>query len=350
MVTLRDVARRAGVSIPTVSRVLAGKADSIRIGKACQERVRRAADQLGFYPNAAARSIRTGRFGSVALLMPSEPNWGPLMPQLIEGLRSGLEEFDAHLLITRLTDRKLTDAAYVPRILRELTADGLLINYVTNIPPALAALIRLHRLPSIWINVKRPADCVYPDDYAAGGRAVQYLIDLGHRRIGWVDYHFDGVHSDHYSVKDRLDGGMELARRTGCRLCFQGSPIPNQSVPREQRLAFTQKWLSQPDRPTGVIAYNARYASTVHLAATKLGLRVPGDLSIMCFEEAPAEDYGLPFATSVIPTFEMGREAVRLLMTKLAHPRRVFPPAALPHGFAPGALCGPPCPNPGRVD
>jgi LacI family transcriptional regulator len=342
VVTLRDVARRAGVSIPTVSRVLAGKADSIRIGKACQERVRRAADRLGFYPNAAARTVRTGRFGSVALLMPRETAWGPLMPQLLEGLRDGLEEFDSHLLIARLPDRKLTDADYVPRILRELTADGLLINYVTNTPPDLATLIRRYRLPSVWINVKRSFDCVYPDDYAGGRRAVQHLLDLGHRRLGWIDYHFDGVHAAHYSVKDRLSGGKGAARAAGARLRFYGATVPNQSLPREQRLAATKHWLSSSDRPTGIVAYSSRYAATVLLAAVQMGLRVPDDLAIVGFDEVPCSEHGLPFATVVIPTYEMGQAAVRLLMAKMAHPRRVFPAIAIPHGFAPGALCGPP--------
>ena len=169
-VTIRQIAARTGLSPITVSRVLGDKSDKHR--PETRERVLRAAEELGYRINTAARAISTGRFGSVALLMSTEGSFSYLPGPLMDGIQEVLEEQDLHLTVARLSDEKLTDAEYVPQILREWTADGVLINYHFHIPGRLIELVRRYNVPSIWINSKQECNSVHPDDFGAGRRAA----------------------------------------------------------------------------------------------------------------------------------------------------------------------------------
>ena len=168
-VTLKMVAERARVSSPTASFIL--NPQSNRKGcftAATCEKVEAAAIALGYRRNGAAHSTATGRFNCVDLLLSRESVRSIVPLGLIEGVEAELAAAGQRLLISRLPDTELTDARKVPRLLQDLSSDGLLINYNSHVPPAMERLIGRFRLPAVWINSLHEADCVRPDDYAAG--------------------------------------------------------------------------------------------------------------------------------------------------------------------------------------
>jgi LacI family transcriptional regulator len=331
-----DIARRAGVSQVTVSHVLSGRG---RVGEEVRARVLSIARKLGYRPNAAARAISTGKFGCVALLLGSRQQTSVLAQELVWGIEDALEQRDTYLMLARLDDGRLRTPGYIPKVLRQVHADGMLINYTYWHPRELAQQVASHQIPAIWINTKRPTDCVYPDEFGAARAATERLISLGHRRIGYVDYY---IHPDgdldhvHYSTIDRYAGyahAMALAGLQTRRLvCDQGA----------SRIASSMGWLCGPDRPTAVLAYDAFSSRPVQVGALACGLSVPKDLSIVVFDEQANHDFDVPTATLVNPDKEMGSVGVEMLMERIAQPKKPLKSRELPLAFVDGASLAPP--------
>ncbi|HEX8832739.1 MAG TPA: LacI family DNA-binding transcriptional regulator [Abditibacteriaceae bacterium] len=336
MATLEEVAREAGVSRYTVSNVLRGRNKE---NWACTveraERIRAIATRLNYRPNAAAVATATGRFGAVGLLASRQGPNGALLGTLLNSIRHHLTERELHLTLGDLPDESLTDEAYVPRILREWSVDGLLINYIAGIPDKMIELIGRYQIPSVWLNAKLESDCVYPDDFEAAQRACKYLLDMGHRRIAYVDY----WNADHYSVADRRNGYLHAMR--SARLKPQ--LIRNErEVPETEWLDLSCEWLRSPDRPTAVIAYEADRALPVFCAALKLGLDVPRDLSILSFHDMEVMTVGVRLTTMEIPMVQSGSVAVEMVNEKISNPGLSLPARAIKANLIEGTSCAPP--------
>ncbi len=323
-VTLEQLARRVGVSTQTVSAILGAKAHLYRVET--RERVLSAAKEMGYRPNALARATRTGRSGTVALLIASNPSFSHLPPELLHGVESELSDRDLQLAIAQLPDEKLVDQAYVPRILREWAADGILINYHHHIPPAMVDLVRKHELPSIWINSRQRGDCVYPDEAGAAIDATADLIRRGHKRIAYVDYahgHADYAQA-HYSVQDRRSGFLRAMEDAGLEPVSIEFP---EKLPLDQRLPHAQRMLAQRRRPTAFVAYSTTSGSPLYIAALLAGLQYEQDLTITTFNDEPVRLANVQRCrTMIVPNAEMGRQAVRLLVEKIERPGQVLEP------------------------
>ena len=333
-VTIHQIATHVGLSAKTVSRILS-HADAPHRAET-RERVLAAARDLGYRPNLSARAMRTRRAGSVALLLSTVTHRSVLSNPLREGIQSALAEHGLHLLVASLPDARLTDEGFLPQVLREWATDGLLINYNAEVPPAMPAIITRHDIPSVWINAKREADCVHPDDFAAARQATERLIALGHRRIGFVE--FGGV--AHYSAADR---------RSGCRAALTAAGLGPPELLEGGGASATRAeqacaWLRRPagDRPTAVLAYGAGLALPIVHAAALCGVQVPGDLSVITIADELDVNLGRPIDTFVLPQELMGRTAVGMLVEKMAEPSHAQPPRAIPLAFAPGSTVGPP--------
>jgi LacI family transcriptional regulator len=337
-ITLRDISLAAGVSVPTVSLILNGKGQ--HYSPVTRRRVARKAEELGYRANAFARGVRRGRFGTVALIK-SRGGHSALRPTFLGGVQHALDAKELHLQVASLPDEKASDPAYVPRILRELSADGLLIFYPDYIPPPMRGLIARHAVPSVWVNAKLEADCVYPDDLAAGRRAAAHLIRLGHRRIAYVDYTYadDELPRAHYSALGRQAGCEQAVREAGLALrVIRGE----HHVTARSRRAFSAAWLGAGDRPTGVVFYSGGEAVPAFIAAVELGLRVPGDLSFVSIDDDAWRSGGMTATTVLVPQGELGGAAVEMLQEKMSRPSAALPPRAVAFGFEPGETCAPP--------
>src|SRR5688572_22758476 len=185
-VTIKEIARRTGLSVPTVGNVLGRSGD--RYSAETRRRVLEAAAELGYRPNSSARAMRQGRFGCAALILSrSRQQTHSFIPTgLLDGLDNELGRHDMHLTITRLSDEELSHDDFVPKVLRQHMADGMIVNYTHGIPPAMLDLIHAHHTPAVWLNAKLNEDCAYPDDLGAAKAVTEELLKLGHRRIALV--------------------------------------------------------------------------------------------------------------------------------------------------------------------
>jgi DNA-binding LacI/PurR family transcriptional regulator len=335
---MADVARRAGVTRLTAQRALHGQPG---VGEGTREKVQRIAERLGYRPHWAARAMRSGRLGCLALLMSVERYRGFLGHELLGGIVSEASERDYHINLGALPEEKATDARYVPKALRELMADGLLINYHFGIPAKMAELIERNNIPAVWINAKRPWDCVHMDDLQAGRLATEHLLRLGHRSIAYVDYAhaLDELPEVHYSALDRMAGYEEAMQ--AARLPSRVIWLPSKSRDREH-LEFTREWLTEPHRPTGLVMYSALPAGTIALAAAQFGLQVPRDISLVAVDWPTPKSFGLEVTVAMLQPEEMGREAVRMLLEKIETPGRRKRAQAIPAVFHEGGTCAPP--------
>lgn len=336
MASLEDIANEVGVSKSTVSLVLNGKARKARISEKRIKEITEAAARLNFVPNAAARAIRKGRFGQLGLLLSAIPTRALLLPGLLESIRITLREKDQLLLIGELPDEKLTDDMEMPRILREWAADGLLINYLEAVPERMRAILDEHRIPTVWLNIKRDTDAVYTDDFSAAVNATEHLIEMGHKRIAYLAM---GV-SGHFSKKDR---------ENGYRQAMVAAKLPpdvhqwQASVHASQRAEAARRWLEEQNpRPTAVLTYGQGDALPLYTAALQLGLKVPEDLSIATFHPGPLSLAGLNISTWCIPSRELGRAGVEMLLERIEKKADSMPSIVLPYTEVIGSTIAPP--------
>lgn len=320
----------------TVSRVLGGKNKEASQSAAARARlIREIATKLRYHPNSAARTIATGRFGCVSLLLASSTGSSSLPPVLLRGIISRLAQREMHLSIAALPDEQLTSEGYIPKVLREWAADGLLINYTDHIPQKMVQLIGEHGLPSVWLNTKMNVDCVRPDDYYAAAHATTYLVEHGHRRIAYADFSHgsESYSTQHYSAGDRYAGYEQSMRTAGltAQCCRGGGEF-------RQRIATIKAVLSAQDRPTAFVYYGGE-TELLFMAAGELGLQVPRDLSLMSFSQ---EGVATQITSMVKPDGALGHAAVDMLIEKIEHPRQRLPAQALSFRLWEGSTVAPP--------
>lgn len=329
---LHTIAEQVGVSSNTVLRVLRGENKEVWAGTARRaERIRTLARELGYRPHGSARAMRRGRFDTLALLLSADLGRSHLPEDLLNGIADACDGRHQRLTVAKVSDDRLTDASLLPRILGESSSDGLLINYTDRIPAAMPELIERCRIPAVWINSRHQHDAVWYDDAGGAAEAARLLLRLGHRRIAWLDFVGSGEEDPHYSRGARARG---LAESAGSSLMdlrhLHGTAVGD-------RLAATVALLRRPDRPSAIVAYDG--GERLLYAASLVGLRVPQDLSLIVFGAAsggtarPAErqnHFGRTLTTLAIPGEEAGRQAVAMLLDKIAQDGAPQPPRILP--------------------
>ncbi len=337
--SIRDIADRVGVSRRVVSMVLNGGRSTAGASRATRNKVLRTARELDYRPNAYARAVATGRFGCVALILNAIDEGRSTLPQeLLAGICQALEERNLHLTVAPLPDEKLASRRYLPKILREWTSDGLLINYNKAVPPQMVQLVAEHNLPSVWLNYKTDHDCVFPDDLRAGRSATEHLLGMGHTRIAYVSYSYVQENA-HYSELDRAEGYRRAMRAAGlpCRCHDRYEHDPED----DNRARKARELLSGPDRPTAAVAYGDSTVTALYAAARDLGLAVPGDLSLITFHNRQAM-LGVGITTMLVPNYGVGRAAVEMLMQRIEGPSLRLEPRAVPFTLDEAGSCAPP--------
>jgi DNA-binding LacI/PurR family transcriptional regulator len=323
-VTLKDVALHAGVGHPTVSTVLSNSAKGKYVSEATRQRVLRAVEELGYQPNQSARTMKTGRFGSVAFLMTKDVFRSGLQQPLLMSIHDTLSTQNNHLMLVRLPDSSLSDESMMPRILREWTVDGLLVALTYDTPPRMIELIRRHHIPAIWLNSDVAIDCVRPDDEGGGYMAARYFIDQGHRSIAYVNQP-----GPHYSTVDRTRGYLRAMREAGLKPQVRETNYYLRG-PAEQ-IRDVRSWLTDTNRPSAFIFYAHQVAELTLHVASQLGLRVPDDFSMLGISEQQQLCLLRSLDTLIVPFREVGELAVQLLLQKTEDPRASFPMYQIPY-------------------
>lgn len=341
-VTMKDVAQVAGVTQQAVSLVFTGKG---RISDATREKVYSAAAKLGYRLNTSARAVKSGRFSAIALLFSVHKNASALQTRALEGIHAGLDQRDLQLVVGRLPDTKLTSAGYVPKLLREWSVDGLLINYTDHIPKRLLELVHQHRVPSVWLNCRLETDCIHVDDLSAGRTATEHLLQLGHERIVYLDQMHEraSLGEQHYSARDRASGYRAAMKKAGLRprLLYQEDLADHGGI-----IASLADMLQAPDRPTAVVCYSVQVSHALIAAAAACGLSIPGDLSFANISHLTDDDaIGRRPTTALLDVHRLGSEAVAMLTEKIEHPKSAMEPRTVPGSLYVGDSTAPPSTN-----
>lgn len=340
--TISKIAEQAGVSVGTVSRVLNRKNKENRPSAVRNAaKIRKIAAEIGYRPNTAARTIRSGRFGAFGLLACSDPLSESLEVSLIHGIQSGLRRSGERLIMCELPSAEFQNPNTIPDVLTESSVDGLLVSYVGELPEAWSDLIETSDVPHVWLNAKADSNCVYPDDFAASRDATRYLISLGHKRLAFVSQHENEITGfRHYSVYDRRDGFLAALREAKLEpvaVEVTGGFVFGAGVDQVAQL------LSQDDRPTAIVCYEKHEAVIAWVAAASLGLRIPDDLSIIGFHpDKLRKQTGLPIRTMVVPFASVGQVGVEMVRSELGADSTHMPARAIPYSMDDSRSCAPP--------
>jgi LacI family transcriptional regulator len=338
--TIATIAAQMGLSRATVTHVLNGRAMEQRIKPETQERVLKVAHDLGYRANAAARAVRAGRFGNIALI---QSLYGQYLPsELLHGLTQAISSRDIRFVLTQAPDRMIKDETYLPHTMRELSVDGVIINrHLGFSEPYLAHIQRLG-IPAVFLNVKQEFDCVHPDDLTGGRLAAELLLQLGHERIAYLDT--DEPENKHYSKHDRRAGYEQAMQDAGktpqISLLPMAYPLPGQPG-SDLRIEAARLLLMQENRPTAIVAYEIAEAMAVVHAAHILGMRIPHDLSIVQFHHRIDLRYFISIQTVSNAMAEVGTAAVEMLLEKIENPQTALPARVVPVKMLEGATCMP---------
>ena len=309
---LKDVANAAGVHVATASRALNEQTASM-VSPDTVERVREAAEALGYRVNRVARGLKMRRSFTVGMLIPDITN--PFFPPMVRGAEDGLAEAGFTLVLAD-TDNDEEKDRKAQTVLLERQVDGMLLGTARRRDPLVDELIKAG-VPFVLVN--RTIDrggvaAVIPDDHAGMALAVEHLHDLGHRRMGHV------AGPSQTSTGSRRAAGFVAAVRS-----FGLEPLPPVEVAsftEEAGRIAARSLLSSSDRPSAVVAANDLVALGVLDAAEALGLSCPRDFSLVGFNDMPFVDRLSPPLTTVrIDEYEIGLRASRLLLSLIEDPQ-----------------------------
>ncbi len=305
--TMRDVAERAGVALTTVSRAFS---DPDKLSPDTLRRIADASAELQYTVNLSARSLRKRSAGMLLVLLPDIGN--PFFSLVLKGIEEGARASGRVLLVGDTgSDATLADA-YAGQ-LDAGTVDGMiLIDGRLPFAPGSPSRARLVRAPVVALS-ERVDDPAIPfvgiDNRAAGREVAHLLADLGHRRLG----HIAGPAANSLTTL-RAQGFAEGARERGCDL--MGTAAGDWSIGSGQ--AAAADILSWPHRPTAIFAANDEMAIGAIHAFAAAGVSVPGEMSVVGFDDIDFAAVGSPALTTVRqPRCAMGRAAVEAVTARI---------------------------------
>jgi len=316
-VTLQTIADRVGVSRMTVSNAFS-RPD--QLSSTLRERILAAAQELGYVgPDPAARALAKGTTGAVGIVLTESLRFAFTDLVATSFLGAIAEELaPTGLALTLLSSA--SSGGIIPA--RDVAIDGALVYACDPTSPAVDWLSR-RRLPLVFVDQKPVATvtCVNVDDRAGARAAAQHIVDLGHRRVGFL---LSGTHGEHGLIEDPLslaDGYPSRQRMLGWFDALDAAAI-RPVVAREPSggidavRAAARLLLDRDDPPTAVLCFSDAIAYGVIQEATALGMRVPGDVSVVGFDDNP-------LATQIRPTLTTVRQDVVLKGRAAAEALRV---------------------------
>lgn len=306
--TIKDIAREAGVSITTVSRVLNNKEDGT--SKETREKVLLVMKDLNYQPNKLARGLVTKRSNMLGLIVPNISN--PYFPELCRGAEDEANLRNYSLIICNSDDQSQKEENYL-RLLQEQQVDGILLSSKNRLSQTSKDLLQSGRIPYILFDRGDEASNqsgVFLDNEKGGYLAGKHLTDLGHTKIACLTGPTEIRNS-----QQRLTG-FQLA------LAEAGVEIPPSFIlvgdfQMETAYKIAKEFL-QLNSVTAIFAGNDLMACGVYRAAHELGIQIPGQLSIIGFDDIPLVTALIPKLTTIRQgTYEMGRKAIELLINEL---------------------------------
>lgn len=308
---MRDVAERAGVSVTSVSHVIN---HTRRVSDDLRERVLLAMDELGYQPNALARSLRRKETHTLGVIVPNSAD--PFFGEVTRGVEDTCFE-QGYSIILCNSDSDLAKELHYTNVLSEKRVDGILFVAAGGKSTEHIHSLKNQGTPLVVVDRHVPdltLDVVLVNNAWGGWLATRHLIDLGHRRIG--------------CITGPSDLTLSAERVTGYRRALQeaGLPVDESLIVKgdfqfESGYRAALYFLGLHPPPTAIFANNDLMAAGVINAALKLGCAVPADLSVVGFDDVPLASFVYPLLTTVAqPKYDMGVVAITMLLERLNNP------------------------------
>ena len=323
-VTIRDVAKKAGVGIGTVSRVL-NRNPAVR--ETTRLKVLAAIEELEFTPSPIARRLSLGKTMTVAVIAPFFVRASYI--ERFRGLDKVLAESEYDFVLYNVETTTRRDH-YFRELARSDRVDGLLIMSLSPTDHTVDAFINAG-IPTVLVDATHPRlSHIIIDDHEGGYKATKHLLALGHRKIAYLSDH---MHENPFNFQPVID------RYNGYRQALAEANIPFNSAYHRQgeltrRAAKVQarELLTLPDPPTAIFAYSDTQAFGALRAAEELGISVPDDVSIIGYDDIEITEY-LHLTTIRQELFQSGQRGAELLLEEInnpvTHPQKIILPTEL---------------------
>lgn len=310
--TIRDIATKCGVSVATVSRVMNG---SSLVKPETKKKVLKIIKDNNYQPNLLARAFSKSKSDTIGIIVSPETNiFIDYYAEMLRGVESACRVYNYDLLL-RMSAPSSRDAYHQYYEMKK--CDGLIVIAPTLNDPGIKNLEKKD-IPMVLINAVSPSISYVDVDNVNGAfKGVEHLIKLGHRRIGIINGVMEGINS-----QDRFKG-YQLAL-TKHNIPVEEKYITYGDYRQESGIACMKQLLSAGPRPTAVFSSNDLMAIGALKAAKEAGLDVPKDISVVGFDDLVLAAISDPPLTSVHqPIFDIGKEAVRILVNQMEHNRKI---------------------------
>jgi LacI family transcriptional regulator len=304
-ITLQDVAVRAGVSAKTVSRVINNQGE---ISEATRRRVLQVIDELGYRPNALARSLVSGKSSTVALIIPQITD--PFFPEVMLGVENVARQHGYSVFLCNTNDDPQQELFHVD-VLATKRVDGIILCGSRLNAEQLTDVARQHRV-SILTSRDPVGSAVIGIPGEAGlCEITTHLIRLGHQRLAHIGFKIA-------EEKDRLSGYQRALRENGLEVDERRVVmVPRASI--EAGRAAAKQVLDRAPELTAITCYNDLMAIGALQACTELGRRVPDDIAIVGFDDIPLASLMTPALTTMhVPRYQLGEMVMELLLRVIA--------------------------------
>ena len=302
-VTMHDIARRAEVSLGTVSHVINGK---VSVREAVRLRVQNAIDELGYQPNQLSRALRTNRTNLIGMVIPDIMN--PFFPSVVRGVEDVAFRSSYRILLCNADNDLEKEMAYL-NDLRSFMPAGIIL--IPSIDHKLSLksdfpMVCIDRRPPDWVG-----DSVTVENFEGGYAAGKHLTHLGHRTIGILRGPTQVV-----TVGDRVRGLMKALSESG--VSVSSEYVQDGQFDQESGYTFAMRLLRLIPRPTAIFAASDLMAVGALAAVKASKLICPRDVSIVSFDGLSFTDFTDPALTCIVqPSYQLGHAAARLLIDRI---------------------------------
>ncbi len=321
--TMKDVAKKAGVSLITVSRVI-NEAGNVHADT--QAKVVAAIEDLQYVPNQIASNLRSRQTNTLALLLPTITN--TFWTTIARGAEDEAESCGYNLFLCNTDDDPAKEARYLEALLRHRVG-GIIIVPTAESGPALR---RLQHHEMMFVQIHRSVEGVASDIVRSDGRTGAFaltgrLLDAGWQRIAYV-----GAPLTTFTGRDRFSGYHDAMAQAG--VAVNPALVKHGPVGPESGYSLFKQLLEVNPRPEAVFIANSRLAIGALRALTTAGLRLPEDIAVASFHDIPAlDDYSPSMTTLIQPAYEIGRRGMRRLLERMAGNHAGAEEIILPHHF-----------------
>ncbi|MDF7776557.1 LacI family DNA-binding transcriptional regulator [Sphingomonas sp. AOB5] len=306
---MQDVARAAGVSAMTVSRVVNGGSNVRATTKAA---VLEAIEKLNYSPNSAARSLAAGEATQIGLLY-SNPS-AAYLSQFLIGALAAARRAGCHLVLEACEGERADEQAEATRQFASTSVEGVILPPPLSEAAPVRAELEAAGIPWVSVAMGLPPENslnVRIDDFGAASAMTRHLIDLGHRRIGFIR-----GNPNQSSSAERYRGFVAALEHAG--LDLKEMPVEQGYFTFRSGIVATERLLDRKDPPTAIFASNDDMAAAAVGVAHRRGLHVPQDLTIVGFDDTQLATTVWPELTTIRqPTAAMAETALNLLLASL---------------------------------